>query len=84
MKIAVSVLELKLVRETKGKKSSHKASLENSKKGLNVSFVKKVSWKIIKIITKDGQYLPCNDHEVFLVRYTETKNKVESKTKSNK
>ncbi len=42
----------------------------------NITSVKKMSWKIRKIITQEGEYIPEKDCSVILVSYANSKQKV--------
>ncbi len=75
MKKLLSVLELKLARVPAN-------YIENLKQKRDVS-VKKMRWKIVKIITNEGIYIPkSTDNDVFLVMTKKKTVKPSNKRKS--
>ncbi len=61
-------LELAQLNESLGKLSEH-IFLESLKKDENIRSVKKLGWKILKIITQEGEYIPVKPCNVILVSY---------------
>lgn len=61
-------LELAQLNESLGK-LSERIFLERLKKDENIKSAKKVGWKILKIITVEGEYIPDKPCNVILVSY---------------
>ncbi|CAN5549785.1 hypothetical protein BH11BAC2_BH11BAC2_06390 [soil metagenome] len=75
IKTVPSILKLKRIKTATNKYSTSPSEYFEKLQRDNVLSEKKLSWKIVKIITKDGEHIPIGDNEVLLLTYKSKKTK---------